>query len=193
MFNPAEALRDNPALFACYILNVYFRGQNAVRIEREMRALGYTTFHRRSLYPRGKHPGWIAKHNWSDAVSVPPSTGAVGVSPTNSDMRAGRPRLQSRLPLLAQARRSQHDMALEAPAGDHRSAREIYGGHTTAADDLPPAASRKDGPYPCMRCSFKSIYQRVASYNLRIANCEGLPLILWRPVKTGQAAHPKTP
>ncbi len=64
MFNPAEALRDNPALFACYVLFVYFRGKNAVRIEREMRGLGYSTFHRRNLYPRGKHPGWIEKHNW---------------------------------------------------------------------------------------------------------------------------------
>ena len=64
MFNAAEALRDNPALFACYILYVYFRGQNACRIEREMRALGFTTFHRRNLYPRGRQPGWIAKHNW---------------------------------------------------------------------------------------------------------------------------------
>jgi phage terminase large subunit-like protein len=64
MFNPADALRDNPTLFACYILFIYFRGKNAVRIEREMRELGYTTFHRRNLYPRGTQPGWIAKHNW---------------------------------------------------------------------------------------------------------------------------------
>jgi hypothetical protein len=65
MFNPADALRDNPTLFACYILFVYFRGRNAVRIEREMRELGYTTFHRRNLYPRGTQPGWIARFGWS--------------------------------------------------------------------------------------------------------------------------------
>lgn len=69
MFNPAEALRDNPALFACYILFVYFRGRNAVRIEREMRSLGYSTFHRRNLYPRGSQPGWIGKFGWQSAVS----------------------------------------------------------------------------------------------------------------------------
>ncbi|HQU91593.1 MAG TPA: hypothetical protein PLK77_04810, partial [Pyrinomonadaceae bacterium] len=64
MFNPAEALRDNPALFACYVLFVYFRGKNAVRIEREMRALGYPSFHRRNLYSRGQQPGWIARFDW---------------------------------------------------------------------------------------------------------------------------------
>ena len=64
MFDPAKELHANPALFACYILFVYFKGRNAVSIEREMRELGYTTFHRRNLYPRGKQPGWIAKHNW---------------------------------------------------------------------------------------------------------------------------------
>lgn len=52
MFDPAKELHNNPALFACYILFVYFRGRNAVRIEREMRGLGYHTFHRR---PRLSH------------------------------------------------------------------------------------------------------------------------------------------
>ena len=69
MFNPTEALRDNPALFACYVLYVYFRGQNVCRIEREVRALGFTTFHRRNLYPRGRQPGWIAKY-WSADTPV---------------------------------------------------------------------------------------------------------------------------
>ncbi|MDI1243173.1 MAG: terminase family protein [bacterium] len=73
MFNPAEALRDNPALFACYLLFIYFRGRNAVRIEREMRSLGHATFHRRNLYPRGHQPGWIAKYGWTGAVGVPPT------------------------------------------------------------------------------------------------------------------------
>jgi len=76
MFNPAEALRDNPALFACYVLFTYFRGRNAVRIEREMRSLGHTTFHRRNLYPRGHQPGWIAKYGWTGAVGVPPAIDA---------------------------------------------------------------------------------------------------------------------
>src|SRR5690606_19647869 len=43
---------------------------NAVRIEREMRSLGFTTFHRRSLYPRGRQPGWIAKYGWSADTPV---------------------------------------------------------------------------------------------------------------------------
>jgi phage terminase large subunit-like protein len=77
MFNPVEALRDNPALFACYVLFVYFRGKNAVRIEREMRLLGYTTFHRRNLYPRGHQPGWIAKYGWSGDTLVPMSVAST--------------------------------------------------------------------------------------------------------------------
>lgn len=70
MFNPVEALRDNPALFACYVLFVFFRGRNAVRIEREMRVLGYHTFHRRNLYPRGHQPGWIDKYGWACRITA---------------------------------------------------------------------------------------------------------------------------
>ncbi|MEO5857410.1 MAG: terminase family protein [Pyrinomonadaceae bacterium] len=80
MFNPAEALRDNPALFACYVLFIYFRGRNAVRIEREMRALGHATFHRRNLYPRGRQPGWIAKYGWQH-LSVPPALAGGSTQP----------------------------------------------------------------------------------------------------------------
>src|SRR5688572_26459083 len=58
----------NSALFACYILFIYFRGQNITRIEREMRALGHPNFHRRILYPRGTKPGWIGKFGWKSAV-----------------------------------------------------------------------------------------------------------------------------
>jgi predicted phage terminase large subunit-like protein len=64
-------MRTDTALFACYILFIYFRGQNIARIEREMRSLGHPQFHRRILYPRGPKPGWIAKHNWHAAVDEP--------------------------------------------------------------------------------------------------------------------------
>jgi len=70
MFYPAGALRDNPALFACYVLFVYFRGRNAVSIEREMRGLGFSTFHRRNLYPRGKQPGWIGRFDWTGILTA---------------------------------------------------------------------------------------------------------------------------
>ena len=57
-----------------------------------MRALGFTTFHRRNLYPRGRQPGWIGKYGWTSAVTVSPATGAVGVSPTiDADSRLAAP------------------------------------------------------------------------------------------------------
>ena len=77
----------DPVLFACYILFVYFNGQNITRIEREMRALGYTQFHRRILYPRGTKPGWIGKFGWQLAVGgvqSPKSSGNAGSLPGNA-------------------------------------------------------------------------------------------------------------
>ena len=59
----------NSALFACYVLFIYFRGQNIARIEREMRSLGYPQFHRRILYPRGPKPGWIGKFDWNASLT----------------------------------------------------------------------------------------------------------------------------
>lgn len=68
----------NSALFACYILFIYFRGQNIARIEREMRSLGYPQFHRRILYPRADKPGWIAKYDWTAALTGAASIPACG-------------------------------------------------------------------------------------------------------------------
>jgi hypothetical protein len=62
-------MQTDTALFACYILFIYFRGQNIARIEREMRSLGYTQFHRRILYPRATKPGWIGKFGWQSILN----------------------------------------------------------------------------------------------------------------------------
>ena len=70
----------DPVLFACYILFVYFNGQNIARVEREMRSLGYGRFHRRILYPRADKPGWIGKYGWTGAVGVPPTMSPKGES-----------------------------------------------------------------------------------------------------------------
>ena len=69
----------NSALFACYILFIYFRGRNISRIEREMRSIGYAKFHRRILYARDNKPGWITKYDWTAALT------GVASSPGNAD------------------------------------------------------------------------------------------------------------
>jgi len=102
MFDPSRALQADPALFACYVLFVYFRGVNVCRIEREMRALGYSSFHRRNLYPRGRQPGWIAKYNWSADTLVRmrvASTRKEGHDSTNSFAAGGEADMSVRTPL----------------------------------------------------------------------------------------------
>jgi hypothetical protein len=55
----------------CRRLFVESRGRKLTNIEREMRALGHTKFHRRILYSRGSSPGWIQKYNWPALLSEP--------------------------------------------------------------------------------------------------------------------------
>ncbi len=53
---------------ACFELFLRLGGTNLLRIEREMRALGYADFNRRILYGRKENgiykPGWIERYGW---------------------------------------------------------------------------------------------------------------------------------
>src|SRR5687768_15877255 len=66
---------------ACFELYLRFGGKNLSRIEREMRAHGFTDFNRRILYGRKENgvekPGWIEKYEWRRYLSSPPYEGGV--------------------------------------------------------------------------------------------------------------------
>ncbi|MEJ7849066.1 MAG: phage terminase large subunit [Pyrinomonadaceae bacterium] len=58
---------------ACFELYLKYGGRNLLRIEREMRALGYADFNRRILYGRKEDgvykPGWIERFEWKKHLS----------------------------------------------------------------------------------------------------------------------------
>src|SRR5687767_12162549 len=56
----------------CLTLYIKYGGRKHELIEREMRALGYTKFCRRSLYTRNQRgrsdPGWIERFGWKNKI-----------------------------------------------------------------------------------------------------------------------------
>ncbi|MGD9590267.1 MAG: phage terminase large subunit [Pyrinomonadaceae bacterium] len=86
---------------ACFELYLFYGGQNLTAIERDMRARGFTDFHRRIFYGRTDNgiykPGWIEKFRWHEHLA-PGNAGtlacnaAVGRRPRGaiSESRDGR-------------------------------------------------------------------------------------------------------
>jgi predicted phage terminase large subunit-like protein len=61
---------------ACFELYLLHNGRNLSAVEREMRARGFTDFHRRILYTRKERgrekPGWIEKFSWKAHLPAAP-------------------------------------------------------------------------------------------------------------------------
>ncbi|MBK9155548.1 MAG: phage terminase large subunit [Chloracidobacterium sp.] len=69
---------------ACFELYLYYGGRNLTAIERDMRARGFTDFHRRIFYGRTDNgiykPGWIEKFGWKKYLKSVPPAAAGGAS-----------------------------------------------------------------------------------------------------------------
>src|SRR6185436_5031067 len=73
----------------CKALYLAYQGRHHEAIEREMRALGYTTFCRRVLYTRNQHgrtlPGWPERFGWNSELTAETSTLPLNREATDRD------------------------------------------------------------------------------------------------------------
>ena len=76
----------------CRELYLKYEGRKHIRIEREMRAMGWTDFNRRILCPAIRHkkyrPGWVLQYGWVEMLPAEKRVGLPGYPGPNSTFKS---------------------------------------------------------------------------------------------------------